>query len=123
MPTTATRSSSGKAKSAKSTSSQKSTSTREASQPRTQDAIALLKADHKLVDGMFKQFEEARTNAQKGSLAGRICAALKVHTQIEEEIFYPACRGEIDDDMLDEAKVEHMSYNHLIAEIECMRPC
>ena len=71
---------------------------------------------------MFKEFDEAKTAAQKGSLAARICAALKVHTQVEEEIFYPACRGEIEDDMLDEAKVEHTSAKQLIAEIEGMAP-
>jgi hemerythrin-like domain-containing protein len=113
MPTTTTRSSRGKTTRS---AASKSSSTR------AQDAIALLKADHKTVDQMFKSYEEAKTATQKGKLASQICEALKVHTQIEEEIFYPACRGEIEEDMLDEAKVEHASCKQLIAEIEAMQP-
>jgi hypothetical protein len=128
MPTSASRSSG--AKSARSTTTKRSTTAKKASsarkvkstQPKTMDAIAVLKADHKLVDGMFKEFEAAKSETQKRSLTSKIIAALKVHTQIEEEIFYPACRGEIDDDMLDEAKVEHNSAKQLIAEIEVMQP-
>jgi hemerythrin superfamily protein len=125
MPTPATRSSGAKATSAKrSTAAKKAAATRgsKSTQPRATDAIAVLKADHKLVDAMFKAFEAARSETQKRTLTSKIIMALKVHTQIEEEIFYPACRGEIDDDMLDEAKVEHASAKQLIAEIEVMQP-
>src|SRR3990170_2349161 len=72
------------------------------------DAIALLKADHKEVSEMFEKFETARSTKEK--LARQICQALTVHAQIEEEIFYPAARealGEDGKDLLDEAKVEH----------------
>jgi hemerythrin superfamily protein len=86
---------------------------------RNQDAIALLKADHAKVEGLFDQFEKARTNDRKKSLAQEICKELRVHTTIEEEIFYPAARGVIDDnDLLDEADVEHASAKELIAQIE-----
>jgi len=89
------------------------------------DACDLLDADHKAVKKMFKQYEEL-TNARgrsipqkKMDLARQICQELTVHTQIEEEIFYPALRGAIKDtDLLAEAEVEHQSAKDLIAQIE-----
>ncbi len=83
------------------------------------DAIALLKADHRQVEGWFAQFESARVGSRKEELAQKICQALKVHTQIEEEIFYPAfleATGE--EDIHHEAEVEHNGAKKLIAEIE-----
>ena len=83
------------------------------------DAIALLKADHKEVAEMLDKFESARSTKEK--LAQQICQALTVHAQIEEEIFYPAARqalGEDGKDLLDEAKVEHNSLKELIGHIE-----
>jgi hemerythrin-like domain-containing protein len=89
------------------------------------DACDLLDADHKKVQKMFKDYEEltnsrARSAAQKKmELARQICMELTVHTQIEEEIFYPACREAIKDtDILDEATVEHQSAKDLIAQLE-----
>jgi hemerythrin superfamily protein len=87
------------------------------------DAIALLKADHRQVATWFKQFEHTRSADRKQALATRICNALKVHTEIEEEIFYPAflkCTG--DSDMHHEAVVEHAGAKRLIAEIEASSP-
>lgn len=87
------------------------------------DAIALLKADHKEVDAMFKAFEKTDDDAKKQELANNICLAITVHAQIEEEIFYPAAYEALDedgDDLLDEAEVEHASCKALIAEIEAM---
>ena len=87
------------------------------------DAIALLKADHKEVAEMLEKFETARSN--KGKLAQQICMSLTVHAQIEEEIFYPAARealGEEGEDLLDEAKVEHNSLKELIGHIEGASP-
>jgi hemerythrin superfamily protein len=87
------------------------------------DAIDLLKADHKEVKGWFKRYEKLHDDGEKGELAARICNALTVHTQIEEEFFYPEAREETEeDDLLDEAKVEHMSAKQLISEIESMEP-
>lgn len=86
----------------------------------TNDAISLLKADHKEVADMFERFEKAR-EATKPKLAAEICQALTVHAQVEEELFYPAARealGEDGEDLLDEAKVEHNSLKELIANIE-----
>ena len=87
------------------------------------DAIALLKADHKEVSDMFTKFETARTTKEK--LAQQICTALTVHAQIEEEIFYPAARDALGDDgkgLLDEAKVEHNSLKELISHVEGSSP-
>lgn len=85
---------------------------------KTQDAIALLKEDHRAVEKLFKDFETAKGEGRKETLARRICLELTVHTKIEEEIFYPACDGEIEEDLLKEAYVEHDGAKLLIAEIE-----
>jgi hemerythrin superfamily protein len=90
------------------------------------DAIAMLTAEHKEVKTMFEQYEKLgdRANAAKKKLADQICAALTVHTTIEEEIFYPALRAASKDaaDLLDEAVVEHAGAKDLIAQIEEMDP-
>ena len=82
------------------------------------DAIALLKADHRRVEDIFAAFEKATSPAKKQKLAEQACLELKVHTVIEEEIFYPACKGKIEDDLLKEAYVEHDGAKLLINEIE-----
>ena len=88
-----------------------------------QDAIQLLKADHREVEGWFEDFEKTNSDSKKQKLATQICTALKVHTEIEEEIFYPACReAGIEEDMMDEADVEHDGAKKLIAEIEAGAP-
>ena len=94
---------------------------------RGEDAFALLTADHKAVKALFKEFEELKesddSDDQKEALVEKICNELKVHAQIEEEIFYPALREAIDDeDLLDEADVEHASAKELIAQLEQMQP-
>ncbi len=86
------------------------------------DAIALLKADHRTVEALFEKFEKAHEPARKKEIAHRICVELKIHTTIEEEIFYPAFRGRIDDDTLDEAYVEHDGAKVLINDIEASAP-
>jgi len=86
-------------------------------------AIALLKKDHREVEGYFEEYEGLKNDKAKGELAKKICMALKVHTRIEEEIFYPAARQATgDEDLLDEALVEHAGAKHLIGEIESMKP-
>ena len=87
-----------------------------------QDATAMLRADHKKVSALFAQYAVTRSAVKKKSLVAQICTELKVHTQIEEEIFYPEERGDVEDDMLDEAQVEHNSAKHMIVEIEKMKP-
>lgn len=95
--------------------------TRKAStaQKRPADAIKLLKDDHKEVKGWFEEFDKTDDDARKQELADKICMALTVHATIEEEIFYPAAYEALDDDdLLDEAEVEHASAKALIAEIQ-----
>ena len=81
------------------------------------DAIALLKADHRQVEDLFAQFDKARDQARQHKLATQICNELKVHTMLEEEIFYPALKGKIEDDLLNEAYVEHDGAKILINDI------
>jgi len=87
------------------------------SKARQQDAVALLKADHRTVEGLFDSFERARTAERKAELARKICDELIIHSLIEEEIFYPAVRGKVEGDLLDESYVEHDGAKVLIAEI------
>lgn len=86
------------------------------------DAIAMLKADHRKVEEIFAAFEKATSKARKQALAEQACLELKVHTVIEEEVFYPACRGKIEDDLLNEAYVEHDGAKLLINDIEAGGP-
>jgi hypothetical protein len=86
------------------------------------DAIALLKADHRKVEELFERFENARGEGSKQKIALDICLELTVHARIEEEIFYPACEGKIEQDLLEEAYVEHDGAKVLIAEIEAGSP-
>ena len=85
-------------------------------------AVKLLKQDHRQVEHWFDEYEQLNNDREKLSLFGQIALALKVHTRIEEEIFYPESRGEVEDDLLDEAWVEHDSAKKMIAEIEAMKP-
>jgi hemerythrin superfamily protein len=90
---------------------------------RRHDAIALLKADHRQVEGWFEQFKKSRVQRKKAQLAESICQALRIHTQIEEEIFYPAfLEAAGDEDMHHEAEVEHAGAKNLISEIEQAGP-
>lgn len=102
-------------------SSRGKSSARKRSVPR--DALALLRADHQLVQGLFDKFEKTRADDRKSALAKQICNELTVHAQIEEEIFYPAAREAIrDEDLIHEATVEHQSAKDLIEQIESGNP-
>ena len=101
----------------------KQTKTRSGS--KSQDAIKLLKADHDEVEELFARYEKQKkkNGAEKPELIEKICAALTVHAQIEEEIFYPAVRNALEDDgeeLLDEAEVEHGSIKSLVEQLEAM---
>lgn len=85
---------------------------------KTQDAVALLKEGHRTVEDLFAQFEIASGDGRKEKIAKQICLELTVHAQIEEEIFYPACEGKVEEDLLKEAYVEHDGAKVLIAQIE-----
>jgi len=86
------------------------------------DAIALLKADHDKVKKMFRQFEQLHENEdddEAEAIATQICNELTIHATVEEEIFYPAVRAAIDEeDLMDEAEVEHQSAKDLIEQIQ-----
>jgi len=101
----------------------KAHATSHASKP---DAIQILTADHREVSKIFEQFEKIKDKddaAKKQSLVQRACDELTIHAQVEEEIFYPALRKALeDDDLIDEAVVEHISAKQLIAELETMEP-
>lgn len=93
------------------------------SQPQPRDAVELLKQDHREVEALYQEFEQAEDSREKSQIAWKICTALTVHAEIEEQIFYPAARRAISDqDLLDEATVEHASAKQLIAEIESLTP-
>jgi hypothetical protein len=92
-----------------------------------QNALTLLRADHKEVADMLQKYEKGRKrldSRKKQALAQEICGALTVHATIEEEIFYPACHEQVSgaEDLLAEAKVEHQSLKELIAKIEAETP-
>ena len=85
---------------------------------KSKDAITLLKHDHREVEKLFKEFEDAKGDGRKQKLAHQICLELTVHAELEETIFYPACEGTVDEDELKEGYVEHDAAKLLIAEIE-----
>ena len=64
------------------------------------DAIAVLKEDHRKVEKLFESFEKAHDGERKQQLVKEICTELCIHATIEEEIFYPACKGRIEDEDL-----------------------
>jgi hemerythrin-like domain-containing protein len=85
-------------------------------------AIALLMEDHEYVKKAFRAFEKTDEEDQP-ALVKQVLQALKVHTRIEEEIFYPAVRKAIkDQDLMNEAEVEHDSAKVLIRQLERMKP-
>ena len=86
------------------------------------DGLQLLAADHRKVEELFEKFESASDIGAKEKLVRQICTELKVHAQIEEEIYYPAIRGKVEEDALDEAYVEHDSAKLLINELEAAEP-
>jgi len=91
--------------------------------PRGKDAIALLKTDHREVASWFAQFQTARSGARKLELARKICAALRAHVTIEEELFYPAFLQATNERSIHhEAETEHDAAKRLIAEIERSGP-
>jgi hypothetical protein len=85
---------------------------------KSQDAITLLKDDHRAVEKLFKEFESAKGDGRKEKLAHQISLDLSVHFRLEEEIFYPACEGKVKEDQLKDGYVEHDAAKLLVAEIE-----
>ena len=111
----------------KSTAAKKTGTAAKKSTRSRNDATALLMKDHKDVKALFRRYEKMAKAEADGSerqqLANQICQMLTVHATIEEEIFYPAVReADVDEDLLDEAEVEHASAKDLIAQIQSMSP-
>jgi hemerythrin superfamily protein len=104
-----------KAKAKKKTA--KSRSKKSNGRSRPMDAIALLKSDHRTVEDLFEEFEKAKGAGAKQRIANQICMELIVHAQIEEEIFYPAVKDAVEEEIYTEAHVEHDGAKVLIAEI------
>jgi hemerythrin superfamily protein len=92
----------------------------------TQDAIALLKADHREAEALFEQYEklkDADKTQEKFAIAKKVCSALLIHMEIEEKIFYPRVRGPVkDDDLMNEAVVEHAGAKDLITQLGALKP-
>jgi hypothetical protein len=111
----------GQAAERKSSGSQSSNRNKE-SQAASPSALELLAQDHREVEEWFDEYDELKEDDdQKAEFAEKICLALKVHAQIEEEIFYPQAREATkDNDLIDEAVVEHATVKNLIGEIEAM---
>lgn len=91
------------------------------------DALELLKADHEKVREMFREFDSMKgiedEDERKAELVDDICYEITLHTMIEEEIFYPVVRAAIDnDELMDEADIEHAGARELISQLEVMYP-
>jgi len=105
---------------------QSTTAARSGSQESPPDALALLMAEHREVKAMFQRYQKLADAGGKGDermlLASQICVALALHTQVEEEILYPAAREALtkDEDIVDEAYVEHAGAKTLIAQLKTM---
>ena len=90
---------------------------------RAQDAIAILRADHRLVNELFEQYEKSRSPAKKLGIVATICQELTIHAMVEEEIFYPAVKTALKDkEMVPEAIVEHATLKELIAQVDGKTP-
>jgi hemerythrin-like domain-containing protein len=87
--------------------------------PAAADALALLESEHRAIAELFEKFEGADL-MRKAWIVERICSALKLHAQIEEEIFYPAARAALAkyDEVIEETDVEHASIKVLVRRIE-----
>lgn len=120
---TTTRTNKSAAKTSRNDAAAKRAPAKKAAAPRQQDAVAILRADHKKVSELFAQYEKARSTNTKFSLVTDICTELSVHAQVEEEIFYPAVKAALKDhELVPEATVEHATLKDLIAQVEGITP-
>ena len=93
-----------------------------AENPEPKDGLQLLTQDHRKVEELFAEYEKASGAPAKQKIVQQICTELKIHSMIEEEIYYPMIRGQVDEEALDEAYVEHDSAKLLINELEEAEP-
>jgi hypothetical protein len=90
-------------------------------QPR-RDAIQMLADDHRMVEDLFEKYENARSASAQAKIVRQICEELTIHAMVEEQVFYPAIRDKVEDDMMDEAQVEHDSAKALILSLQQAEP-
>jgi hemerythrin superfamily protein len=91
--------------------------------PKAQEATAMLRADHKRVSDLFAQYEKTRAIGKKRDIVSKICTELSVHSEVEEEIFYPAVKQALKDKKLvPEATVEHATLKDLISQVKGVEP-
>lgn len=93
-----------------------------ARQPQQRDALQMLADDHRTVETLFEKFDNARSASAKQKIVRQICDELIIHAMIEEQVFYPAVRDLVEDDMMDEAQVEHDSAKALILSLRDAEP-
>jgi hemerythrin superfamily protein len=86
------------------------------------DAIQMLADDHRTVEDLFEKYESARSASVQAKIVRQICEELTIHALIEEQVFYPAVRDKVEDDMMDEAQVEHDSAKALILSLQQSEP-
>lgn len=99
------------------------TSTGSAAASTDTNAVNMLKGDHRKVMALFRKFESSGSSEEKSGIVHEICNELIVHTKLEEEIFYAACReANVEDSLLDEAQVEHDGAKLLIADLLAKSP-
>jgi Hemerythrin HHE cation binding domain len=85
------------------------------------NAIQMIRQDHKKVEGLFKKFDQAKSNGARKRICDQVIQELEVHTKLEEEIFYPAVRKELgDEEMIEEAEKEHQQAKDIIQELKMM---
>ena len=120
---TTTKTAAKKATATKATTKKTAPASGKTASPKSQEATAMLIADHKKVSALFAEFESARSSRRKKEIVSTICAELAAHTTIEEEIFYPAVQAALKDhELVPEANVEHACVKDLIAQVKDVEP-
>jgi Hemerythrin HHE cation binding domain len=85
------------------------------------NAVQMIRQDHRKVEGLFKKFDQAKSNRARKRICDQVIGELEVHTKLEEEIFYPAVRQELgDEEMIEEAEKEHQQAKDIIQELKTM---
>lgn len=87
-------------------------------QKESRDALQMLADDHRTVEALFEKYDNARGEAAQQKIVQQICQELTIHAMVEEQVFYPAIRDVVEDDMMDEAQVEHDSAKMLILSLQ-----
>ena len=87
-------------------------------QKESRDALQMLADDHRTVEALFEKYDNALGEAAQQKIVQQICQELTIHAMVEEQVFYPAIRDVVDDDMMDEAQVEHDSAKTLILSLQ-----